>query len=230
MIKFINNFIFIGIITLNSPSLANSQFYTLIEGGVSKANNYSDYTPGELNDIDGAKSSISPVYGIELGYKFNDRFSSGFAFSHTHYDYAKAHPSKFDGLYTNEEVKFISNSYLCNLYYNFIVKENYNGYFLVGAGIANNKSSDFNHKISHINYIATDLGKSTLNFAWQVGAGLELLINDKTSFNLLIKYFNYGKTRTQDNLFVNNVKHPSLGHMGTKLNGISLLIGLKIYL
>lgn len=197
--------------------------------GFIKANKYQDYTSGKLDDINEAPSKNGIISGVEFIIKPNNSVKLGGSIEYSTHKFSNSHPAD-DGMFTKEELKIKSLTYMCNGYYDFYNAKNLMSYLIMGAGIAVNKSGDFVQIIPFDdNFTVRFPGATRANFAWQIGTGIQTSINDHILLDTSIKYFDYGKTSTKSIAYTSMGKtYNNLGFIGTKLRGGIISVGLVI--
>lgn len=224
------------ILPISSP-YANP--YVKAEVGVVKTSKYKDYTPGIKGGINGAVPPLSIAKGIGVGYKFeNMRFD--LSFTETSHKFQKSHVEidhEAEAINASREEYLISEQHafarlkvrskvlMLNGYYDFKkLFKNFIPYVGAGVGVAFNKSSDY--ILTSYEDVVVFPKSSKTSLAWTLVMGTQTDINEKFSYDISIKYFNYGRSATKPQLYQNGKLIGNYGVVGTKLSGVMITFGL----
>ncbi len=168
--------------------------------------------------------------GLEVGRKLNQMFALGLEYSYrskSSFDMAEQYtPTAQDGYQKSNSTWAVSSDvFMLNLTTNLVQDAKMTPYIKVGAGVARNKSHD---------YVQTDEttqptifpGTTKNNFAWQLGAGLNVAMNDRFDVDFAYSYLNRGKVTTKA-YQLNNLTITSDTAKYVKLADHSFTIGIK---
>ena len=169
----------------------------------------------------------SRVYGLAIGYKFNENFRADFGIDRRSGFKHKSMQSEYheDGkqyvLHT-ENMKVKSWSMMVTGYYDIVEINKFTPYILLGVGIAKNtieSSGDAKlEKRGDIINSAWEKG-AKINFAWKIGAGVKYKINDSFDVGLNYQYVDLGIFKTGNNKYHWNDNGPLDTHVQTKRYG-----------
>lgn len=163
-----------------------------------------------VDDVPPTRPKNSQVFGLALGYNYNDNIRIEMAFNNFNFKNYKAHmcPGSANECndieyehYTQKSVS--SNAFLANLYFDIKKYNKLSPYVTAGLGIAKNKSSDLivTEKEKNSPEMVTVAGKARAQnkFAWNIGAGISYEINERVTLNLIsYKYYNLGEISTKN--------------------------------
>lgn len=146
----------------------------------------------------------SRVYGLAIGYKFNENFRADFGidrrsgFKHkliqTQYDKGRS-----QDVLDTENTTVKSWSMMVTGYYDIVEINKFTPYILLGVGIAKNTTESIGKSDPEKNYHVLNHAweKGTkINFAWKVGAGVKYKINDSFDVGVNYQYVDLGKFST----------------------------------
>lgn len=159
------------------------KYYLKVEAGGS--------FPTEMSDnehYEGKKANNGAVFGLGVGYNFNKYLSADASFNHFPYH-------KFDKTVSSgSEVKqkFSSSTLMFNMVVNIPTPYCITPFFNAGAGFAHNNAGDYTSVL-----VVEIPGKTKDSFAWNVGAGANIKVNEWLTPYLAYKFFDLGKIQTQ---------------------------------
>jgi opacity protein-like surface antigen len=206
---------------------AQTNFYTKFEIGYIKANKYYDYTSGRLDSIHGAHSLNERILGVEIIYKVSNSLRAGLALESSHHNFAKSQDA-YKGIYLQDNISAKTINIMCNGYYHYGTISSLEPYFIVGVGLARNKSSDFLQKAPAAQLTIRFPGAIKTNLAWQAGAGALIPFYENLFFDISARYFDYGKTATKNMRYINDALSNPVGKVGTRLRGGMLTFGITL--
>lgn len=192
-------------ILLTSSILASFNFSFLAQAETPSKNFYvklnTGYSePKNLNkDFYGSKTHSSSIYGLALGYQFNQSFAADISF-----DYRAKYKNDFNSYLedfdsdSTWQTNIKSQAIMANIYYNFAHWNNFTPYIAIGAGVSKNSTSNSN-VLLHDFIPATSItlyGDNQIDLAYKVGCGIKYKIQEKFSISLQYQFVNLGKIKT----------------------------------
>ncbi len=140
------------------------------------------YVLGEVGYSFGTKNNDdAAIMGLGAGYHINDYMRADMTVSYRGWgkvDFKEAGSKKAD---------VWSIPVMANLYASYPIHHMFDVYAMGGIGMAFNKTDS----------ITNAKGKSKTNFAWQVGAGIDYMINNCWSLDLGYRYSDLGTARVK---------------------------------
>ena len=123
------------------------------------------------------------LYGLGIGYKLTDSISVDINFQHGKTQYKESSPDDT----TMQKIKittgFINANYIFNFY------KRIKPYLTGGIGISKNHSGDFDQD-------PTFKGSSQIDFAWNIGTGLQYELNKSFTIDFGYRYLHLGSMKT----------------------------------
>ena len=191
-----------GIANAANNKQTNSKVYVGANYGVGIANKF-DYD----EELDTVRPKNSRIFGLSLGYKFNDNIRAELAFNRFHkFKYENNDCEKDpEGTVARNHYnqKISSNNLFANFYFDVNKFGQFTPYLNAGFGISKNKAGDFtnfayeeggNPGTREVYYKKNSKSK----FAWNIGAGIAYNVNNKVSLDLInYKYYNLGQVATE---------------------------------
>ena len=171
--------------------------------------------------------------GLEVGRKLNDMFAVGLEYSYRskssfdvadQYNYTAGNNGGFQMSSVTWAVK--SDVFMLNLTTNLVQDAKMSPYIKIGAGVTKNKSYDYVQTDDKTQVRTTFPGTTKNNFAWQLGAGVNVAMNDRFDIDFAYSYLNRGKVTTKAQLN-NNVQNTSATAKNIKLADHSFTLGVK---
>lgn len=132
---------------------------------------------------------------------------------------------------------------LLNGYRGFPNATKFTPYLSSGIGVAVHKSKDFKASEQHKTSVSMEgiepeigttswdykvKGKYKASLAWSLGVGSQIQASDRVSFDIGVRYFDFGKTATKNAWYINGAKADSHGAIGTRLKGVIATLALYI--
>lgn len=169
-------------------AMEKGKFYTSGSFGLGLADKF-DY-----KDEDGVlpvkKPSNTNVFGTAIGYGVSDNIRAELSYNGF---YDMKYKIEDNDLVTHSQ-KISADALFTSAYYDINKFGQIKPYVAAGVGIANVKASDFttsNPDETNIDYKK----QSKMQFAWQLGTGVNYVVNDKIDLNLVnYRYSNLGKS------------------------------------
>jgi len=182
--------------------------YARFDVGASLPNNLKD--KNDWYDFNSKKPSNSSVFNLGVGY-INEKFRGDISLRFRNsYKYASSFKDD-DFQNMNMEQKFKSTSLMVNGYYDIVQFSNFTPYVNLGLGFSRNKASDYKITGTSTNqtqpFTLTREGKTSNSFAWNVGLGSLVHINDSINLDIGYKYSDLGKFSTT-NIIKKNEQRP----------------------
>ncbi len=186
---------------------ANSGVYIGTSYGVGIANKIgSHYKIDEGTYLPSEKPKNSRIFGLALGYKFNDNIRAELALNRFHkfkfkpYLSATDKDNKTAHFYFDQKIS--ASALFANLYFDVNTFEKFTPYISLGIGYSRNKSGDLNLTTKQDGEGdergITNKSDSYNKFAYNVGAGIAYKLNDKVFLEVVnYKYYNLGKVITK---------------------------------
>jgi len=139
------------------------------------------------------KPKNGTVYNAGFGYIINSMWRGDLNFNYRNLRY-KA--SEEDGTFNTMKQKINMHSLFLNGYFDLNFHKTFKPYLKAGMGYSRNNSS------TALFYADGDLveefpGKKTNNFAWNIGAGIRIIFNDRFNLDFSYKYVDLGKVTTK---------------------------------
>lgn len=179
-------------------SATDYNFVTVKAGGV---------FPTSLEGNSGLNTGDSAyTAGFEAGRKFMDRYAVSFEYMYRDKNTAHAYSPAQIASYDNTSWSARSDTFMLNLAADLITDYKIRPYFKAGIGASRNRSYDYVNNAYDSegggDAISTYAGKTTTEFAYQLGAGLAM--NTTSMFDTQLEYMfvNRGQIKTQDNYTV----------------------------
>ena len=186
---------------------ANSGVYIGANYGVGIANKIGgEYKYDEGKYLKPRRPDNSQIFGLALGYKFDDNVRAELAVNHFHNFKFKHHVAEKDNsgsvLDMHFDQKISANALFTNLYFDFSEFEKFTPYINMGMGIFRNKLGNLNADIKQdeadIFNVSLVKKNSKNKLAYNIGAGVTCKFNDKVSWELInYRYYNLGRTSTK---------------------------------
>ncbi len=183
-------------------------------------------------DFPGASISHSEVYGVALGYNFNNNFDADIAF-----DYRPKYINNYtddvdEEMSSHYQTRIKSWSLMTNIYYNFKDFYNFTPYVTIGAGLARNSTSGSKISTTYEGEVdRSDLyGAPQTNFAYKAGLGVKYKIKNNVDIGLQYQFVNLGRFKTGDTVSLPQGRKVTGGlvHKGfLKSNEILLALSYK---
>lgn len=147
------------------------------------------------SDFKSSEVDTGYVAGIEVGKKFMDRLSLSFEYNYRSKTNA-THNVSNEETYT-WSVK--SNSYMANIAVDLLQHNMLTPYVKLGVGLSSNKAGDYVEKVVVADETESNTypGKTKNRFAWQLGAGVNMALNEQFSLQAQYMYVDRGKITTQ---------------------------------
>ena len=214
--------------TVHAESTTVGKTYVAANYGVGIANkfNYDEY-------LKITRPKNSQIFGMAVGYQFNDNIRAELAFNHFHkFKYsntipnALADPENKHPNATHSEAQDIKvNALFANLYFDINQFNKFIPHVNAGIGIAKNSTGTISHTVKQSNIpdlVNETHGSKTQNrFAWNFGAGVAYKLNDTFTLDLInYKYYSLGEVSTGSDIAGDPSK--------TKLKVQSISTGIRI--
>jgi len=158
--------------------------------------------------VNSTKSSTTPVFAAELGYKYDDQFRAGFELGYRpNYTFKDSETStEFDGVQTTvhtSKYKVKSFTAMTNAYYDILTTNDITPYVTAGMGLARNtvKEKQINYTVASEDGVSVSETKlvnatnSKTMFAFKLGFGAKYKIDHNFDLDLRYQYSNLGKLR-----------------------------------
>ena len=160
----------------------NGKVYISANYGVGIANKF-DYD----EELQVVRPKNSQIFGLSLGYKFNDNIRAELAFNRFHKfkyeDNIKYNDNENPHIFHYRNQKISSNALFANFYFDINKFKKFAPYVNVGLGVSRNKAGDFSNTVVQEHNVKDEVWlekKSQNKFAWNVGAGV--------GYNIWIQY------------------------------------------
>jgi opacity protein-like surface antigen len=200
--SFLSGLILSSAIASIASAEETNQSYMFLEAGLSK--------PGKAGKTYPIKKHFknSPVFGIGAGYRINENLRADFSVNYrSGFKYTAGRNFKNLDQSFNQKVKSLSG--MINAYYDIGEFSNiFKPYVGAGLGIARNKAQNF--RLNFPSSSVDQYGKTKTNFAWQVGTGSLIKIDDNINLNIGYRYVDLGTVTTKTNYAT------SLGRIGNE--------------
>lgn len=142
--------------------------------------------------VNSTKSSTTPVFAAELGYKYDDQFRAGFELGYRpNYTFKD---SETDINYTSK-YKVKSFTVMTNAYYDILTKDDITPYATVGLGLARNTVKETQIGVGTVRSETVYATNSKSSFAFKLGLGAKYKINQDFDLDARYQYSNLGKLR-----------------------------------
>jgi opacity protein-like surface antigen len=131
-------------------------------------------------------------------------------------------------LHQQAKVKINSQAVLLNANYEYNLGSKLKPYITAGVGVASNKTSTYN-MVDSVGNTANLAGKRKLQFAYNLGVGFKIIVNERVSIDISSTYFNHGKAKTSDKLSINGGKTASsITALKVPVKGMKLMAGVSV--
>lgn len=183
--------------------------------------------PSAINGNTGlASGDATYTAGAVAGRRFNEFLSFD-----VEYMFRSSSTSQYDSPGTAGDPsswKAKSNTYMLNMNIDLILNSRITPYLRFGIGMSQNKPSTYvlvqdGNQENNDNYP----GKTTKNFSWQVGSGINFLSNEKYSVDLEYMYVDRGSIKTEGYVITGGSEQTEAEPMKGNLNDHVFTIGLK---
>ena len=188
-----------------NPSFQN--FYIRASGGFSFPLAISD--TGNAYQSDLKKHNVPKVYSLALGYDFNEDWRADISirtrdkyvfsgFKSSFYDSGLGSNNKMTNIYTSHRLR--NTSFMLNAHYNIKKFSQFTPYLTAGIGASLNKSGNYvtDYTWGNIKVHNETIGKRSVSFAFDFGAGSLFNIGENTYFDLSYKNATLGKFKTKN--------------------------------
>ncbi len=171
---------------------AEKDLYVKVDAGAAFPLKYTTANYGKK------KADTSAMFGIGLGKEFGYGMSADLSF----YRFDQFKFSKTITSLSNSKVDqdISSNLLTLNANYNLPKYSVISPFVTAGFGIASNETSDY-VQITPGSGTSTRFGKTTYNYAWNVGLGTEIDTGTPVDLTLGYKYFDLGQAKTHSVAF-----------------------------
>jgi len=165
--------------------------------------------------------------GATIGRRFNDLLSFDIEYMFRGESTSKYHVPNEPAEPVSWKAK--SNTYMANMNVSLMLNSRITPYLRVGMGVSQNKPSTYIVPDNAEAYRNTNHpGRTTKNFAWQVGSGINFITNDSFSVDLEYMYVDRGAIETEA-YYTSGVSGTQVGAPELKGNLIDhvFTVGLK---
>lgn len=139
--------------------------------------------------------------GFEAGRKLMDRYAVSFEYMYRGKNTAHAYDTSVVPQRKDTSWSASSNTFMLNAAADLVTDYKIRPYVKAGLGISMNKSYDYRNHTTENDDQATFIysGKTTNDFAWQLGAGLSMNTCSKFDTQLEYMFVSRGDVKTEDN-------------------------------
>ncbi|MBA8666849.1 porin family protein [Holosporaceae bacterium 'Namur'] len=237
------------------PHFANARdnFYVKIGVGYLKPNKNSSYHENLETYKNNSFFINNYLFDSGLGYQLNDKINVGINFQ---YGKSKLNAGSlgedsytittvgYNGLparvictpFSSSKLKITTTALLANVNYNLDKIYNFSPYIFAGVGMAKHKYRSSDSQVNCLeeisnSYRAVDYkipGKAQNNFAWSVGVGGQLPINERLYLDLALRYYDYGQIKAENKKYINGMMIDNVGTAKVKIKGAMFLVGITV--
>ncbi|KIE05995.1 hypothetical protein NF27_CG01750 [Candidatus Jidaibacter acanthamoeba] len=243
------------LLMLLMPGLASADnsFYAKIGLGYIKPNEKSAYKNNSGKHHNNSFFRNDFLFDLGLGYQVSDAIEVGLTFQHGKsklnagslgnyaYPITTVNMSGFPirvacTPFSASKLKISTTAVLASVNYNLGKIYNFSPYIFAGAGMARHKYRSADSQVNCLEeisnaYRAVDYkipGKVHNNFAWSVGVGGQLPINEQLYLDLALRYYDYGQIKAENKKYVNSMMIDNVGTAKIKIKGAMFLVGITV--
>ncbi|AIF81560.1 Tia invasion determinant [endosymbiont of Acanthamoeba sp. UWC8] len=232
---------------------ANDSFYAKVGLGYLKPNKNSSYSDSTGMHKNNSFFTNNYLFDAGIGYQVSDAIEVGLTFQHgksrlnagslgdtahpiTTVD-ENGNPIRIDSTpFAASKLKITTTALLANVNYNLGKIYNFSPYIFAGAGMARHKYRSTDSQVNCLeeisnSYRAVDYkipGKVQNNFAWSVGIGGHLPINEQLYLDLALRYYDYGQIKAENKKYINGIMIDNVGTAKVKIKGAMFLVGITV--
>lgn len=188
-------------------------------------------SPTSLGGNSGLETSDTTYTGgFAVGRRMHERYSVELEYMYRGESTASSNAAGANPENLNNQWSVKSNTIMANVTFDLLEGCNpISPYVKAGIGMSSNKADDYTSYVydRRLNRDAKAVyaGKTTNEFAWQVGAGLNVKTTDMLSTQIQYMYVDRGKIETEANYSSNGVSIPSSARTG-KLKDHVITLGI----
>ncbi len=168
-------------------------FYMGAGIGWSGAQKFKERDPVYINDRPDTRSA---TFNIHAGYKINKYFRADLNTQYRRFRYDPTSTSSMGGGTISYNQKVNNYSLFVNGYADLPNKTRFTPYVTVGVGYSHNEGKDLTVRSSAVPVASfTSSGNSNGDFAWNIGIGSRIKIDDLLDLDLSYRYLDLGKVK-----------------------------------
>lgn len=244
---------FICWVLLPSIASASNNFFTKISINYLQPKNNSVYKDNIAAYKNNSSFTHSFMFEGGMGYQVNEKVGIGFtlqygksklnagslgndAYPITTVD-SNGFPIRIDCTpFSISKLKVKTTAILANVNYNIGKIYNFSPYLFVGVGMAKHKYGNSDSIVNCLEegsstYRPVDykiIGRVQKNFAWSIGIGGQLPVNEQASVDIALRYYDYGRINAENKKYMNDILLNNVGSARVKIKGAMFVVGLVI--
>ena len=207
----------------NGPASDTDYFYAGVKGGAVMPGN----TQGN-SDLQSVTGNTTYTAGVSFGRKFQDRFAAELEYTYR----AKSDidsSSLVGDISATNSWDASANTFMLNMTADLLTGYAVRPYVKLGAGASSNKSADY--VLVNNNETSTWKGKTTTEFAWNLGFGATINTSKMIDTNIEYSYVDRGESKTNSDVTFIDSSGGSSTTAGTaktgKLRDQVITVGLR---